>query len=696
VTYSYDALGNRVSETVTDGSGTTSTTQFAYDLSGQLIGEMTGGGQWTAYLANPQGSNQFLARVDGSGVTWLLTDHQGSVIAAVSADGSQVLAQASYDAFGNVTLASGTAADLGRLRFQGGMTDAATGLVHFGARDYSPTTGRWWTPDPANADSNTYRGMGNSPTNFTDPRGLERIAVDGDTVYWVIQQEGKYVWNRDTDVRWVEIGTLQSNRTVVNFSPSFGGGSGDVSALQDFAKKFWRQYPDLTKVPEDQQNLSLRGAIERVAKNNRIQTPSVAQQYLTAAAEGTRDGAVIVANNFTFQQIDSINAYSTKVIQENGGAYVYADVSAKIAREAALTAATAGAGALAGKGLQAASLSKNALVANTACTVVTTAKVATPVMAVGQAVNVGNQLGNGINAAQNGDTAGAVGSFAQAGIGSLGLVSAAKESAGLLRDIWNKGLVASLSSCFAAGTPLLTPHGHRFIEDFQVGDLVLARSEDDLNGPVEAKRVERVFVRLGQILHLHMGQQVIKTTAAHPFFVYNKGWVSAGQLQVGDLLVSHDGQFVPVGDLLETGEYETLYNFRVEDFHTYFVGGRDWGFSVWAHNECWGTARKNKWKEEANEHADSGKYSDTNLARMSEGLAPQIQVKMKNRKTGKIVERDVSLELHHTSLPQRSGTDKAHESWNLTVATPWGHEAMDRFRHVGYDLIKILKGPNSF
>jgi RHS repeat-associated protein len=172
-TYSYDALGNRISETVTDGSSNASTTQFVYAPSGQLIGEMADSGQWTAYLANPQASNQFLARVDGNGVTWLLTDHQGSVTVALSADGSQVVAQANYDAFGNVTLVSGTAADLGRLGWQGGMTDSATGSDHFGDRDYDPTTGRWGTPDPANADINTYRGMGNSPTNESDPSGLD-------------------------------------------------------------------------------------------------------------------------------------------------------------------------------------------------------------------------------------------------------------------------------------------------------------------------------------------------------------------------------------------------------------------------------------------------------------------------------------------------------------------------------------------
>ena len=28
----------------------------------------------------------------------------------------------------------------------------------------------------------------------------------------------------------------------------------------------------------------------------------------------------------------------------------------------------------------------------------------------------------------------------------------------------------------------------------------------------------------------------------------------------------------------------TVYNLRVADYHTYFVGSREWGFSVWAHH----------------------------------------------------------------------------------------------------------------
>jgi intein/homing endonuclease len=82
---------------------------------------------------------------------------------------------------------------------------------------------------------------------------------------------------------------------------------------------------------------------------------------------------------------------------------------------------------------------------------------------------------------------------------------------------------------------------------------------------------------------------VIRTTPEHPFYVQTKGWTPAGELEIGDLLAGHcvsrgGGHWTPVTDLLDTGEWETVYNFRIADYHTYFVGDDDWGFSVWAHN----------------------------------------------------------------------------------------------------------------
>lgn len=141
-----------------------------------------------------------------------------------------------------------------------------------------------------------------------------------------------------------------------------------------------------------------------------------------------------------------------------------------------------------------------------------------------------------------------------------------------------------LQACFAAGTPILGEHGAKPIEQFGVGDRVWARNEDDPDGPVELKVIEQLFQSASPIWHIHVGGQVIRTTAEHPFWVEGQGWTAAKELHIGDVLVSHDGQSRLVDDLLETGQWETVYNFRVADHHTYFVGRPDWGFSLWAHN----------------------------------------------------------------------------------------------------------------
>ena len=58
----------------------------------------------------------------------------------------------------------------------GGLYDAATGLVRFGARDYDPETGRWTAKDPVRwegGQGNLYEYVGGDPVNRFDLSGRD-------------------------------------------------------------------------------------------------------------------------------------------------------------------------------------------------------------------------------------------------------------------------------------------------------------------------------------------------------------------------------------------------------------------------------------------------------------------------------------------------------------------------------------------
>ncbi|MBY0456779.1 MAG: HINT domain-containing protein, partial [Gemmataceae bacterium] len=167
-----------------------------------------------------------------------------------------------------------------------------------------------------------------------------------------------------------------------------------------------------------------------------------------------------------------------------------------------------------------------------------------------------------------------------------------------------------------AGTPVLTPGGWTPIEELAEGAFVLSRDEHDPAAVSRrvlqtfARRVLQRFVRVSPVLNLHAGGQIIGTTGEHPFWAEGKGWVPAGALQIGDVLLSHDGQTVAVEGVADSGRVETVYNVEVDEHHTYFVGCQEWGFSVWAHN--------------ANQCGDGGNGSEKNKPGGNAQGAPKV------------------------------------------------------------------------
>jgi RHS repeat-associated protein len=109
----------------------------------------------------------------------LVTDHLGSVRLVVNASTGGVVQRIDYDAWGEATLVTGTW-DEQPFGFAGGMYDAHTKLVHFGAREYDAETGRWTRGDPilfSGGDTNLYSYVGGDPVNFYDEDGLDSTAT---------------------------------------------------------------------------------------------------------------------------------------------------------------------------------------------------------------------------------------------------------------------------------------------------------------------------------------------------------------------------------------------------------------------------------------------------------------------------------------------------------------------------------------
>ena len=139
-------------------------------------------------------------------------------------------------------------------------------------------------------------------------------------------------------------------------------------------------------------------------------------------------------------------------------------------------------------------------------------------------------------------------------------------------------------TCFAAGTPIRLETGFKPIESIRAGDRVLCRDEHDPEGAAVVREVEDAFERVSPILRLTIAGQEIRTTGEHPFYVPGRGWIMAGRLRAGDAVASLSGEPLIVDGVVDDGEVVTVYNFRVKEYHTYFVGRDDWGFAVWVHN----------------------------------------------------------------------------------------------------------------
>ena len=429
-----------------------------------------GNGNQTERFFHGIGVDEVLAVEKPGTVYWSLADQIGTVRVLLDDAGSEVN-QISYDSFGNITNQTDSSVDF-RFTYTGRELDSETGNYYYRTRYYNPATGRLMSEDTigfSGGDTNLYRYVGNSPTNYTDPYG--------ENWYSILNRADQYLAGVGDDV-------------------TFGGTTWLRSKL----------YGDLA------------------TRNHQGGYFTAGQLTGTGMTTFLGYGASAKAAKLSPTLLQSVRAYDAL--------NTIADVGSSVI-----------------DGYQ----SLENILQN-----------------CGDWTDWGNLLNAAMEATSVGRNARAIGEIGD------GLKSSRRAKNANLRSQARGNDTASeilnCSSSFVAGTEVLTPDGLVDIEDIEVGDWVIS-DDPSTPGEVIAKQVTRTFERSDNngIYDVEIDGELISSTYNHEFWIDGKGWIEADELEVGDALLTNDGDFVEVDGIgVREGAFE-VFNFEVEDFNTYFV-----------------------------------------------------------------------------------------------------------------------------
>ncbi|GAB3900761.1 hypothetical protein GCM10029964_088590 [Kibdelosporangium lantanae] len=138
------------------------------------------------------------------------------------------------------------------------------------------------------------------------------------------------------------------------------------------------------------------------------------------------------------------------------------------------------------------------------------------------------------------------------------------------RGVTNDPQGTDICNCFPAGTQVATSRGQVPIEGIRVGDQVWAH--DLGTGRTELRPVTALFRRQAdEMLTADVSGVPVQVTRDHPFWVPGKGWVAAGELHAGDVLLRRDGGTSRVDAVSARPVSTTVYNFTVAGDHDYYV-----------------------------------------------------------------------------------------------------------------------------
>jgi RHS repeat-associated protein len=189
VDYTYDVF-NQLIRRIADADGEFSapaTDTFYSQLNGQIALQFEGDDAsdlshryfWGPIVDQLLADEQVSSLGSAGSYLWPLADQVGTIRDLAthnpSTDETTVDNHRVYDAFGNLLSETNDAVDE-VFGFTGRLWDEATQTQNNLHRIYDPATGRFLTEDPigfGGGDANLSRYVGNSPTSFTDPQGLQ-------------------------------------------------------------------------------------------------------------------------------------------------------------------------------------------------------------------------------------------------------------------------------------------------------------------------------------------------------------------------------------------------------------------------------------------------------------------------------------------------------------------------------------------
>ena len=128
------------------------------------------------------------------------------------------------------------------------------------------------------------------------------------------------------------------------------------------------------------------------------------------------------------------------------------------------------------------------------------------------------------------------------------------------------------SFCFLAGTKVLTEDGYKNIEDIIVGEKVYSINTD--TNVKELSTVTNVIHSItNEVYEITVGNEVIKATPRHKFYIVDKGLIEACDLQVGDRVNSayDENLFITKIEYKFYDELLKTYNLTVDGNHNYLI-----------------------------------------------------------------------------------------------------------------------------